>query len=357
MLTKEMIVKKLKGLNLDTSQYMLRAGTAMVMLGIKESTNDIDMGATKSYFRELVEKYNVEPEFMTEDYRIEIEDGIEIYEEWIEEKAVIIDGIAVATPEAIIEFKRGMGREKDLRDIKVIERFIEENKYEEVEMDYNSDLYNKILNDKYILDLYEDVKSFESKDPNGWAYHDLSHILNVVKLVEEILEEQGYRKEYIEEAKVASLLHDLGCVTGKEDHAVRSAELAKKYLIDNNINLKYEADVLDAIKNHSDGFETENPMRIALIFADKLDIKKDRLSEKGLEIEGLKETRFINDINIHINMDDVIVEIDADKNIDLVSLGNYYFMPKLFRAIEAFSSSICKSFKVYMNNKEWNIEY
>ena len=38
------------------------------------------------------------------------------------------------------------------------------------------------------------------------------------------------------EAKIAALLHDTGCIKGKENHAIRSYGFAKKNLVDNKIH-------------------------------------------------------------------------------------------------------------------------
>ncbi len=83
----------------------------------------------------------------------------------------------------------------------------------------------------------------------------------------------NYNEDLIYSTKIASILHDTGALQGKDGHAFRSYEFAKKYFEDNNINLKNQEQVLEAIKIHSDGFDTDNVIALCLILADKLDDK------------------------------------------------------------------------------------
>lgn len=62
----------------------------------------------------------------------------------------------------------------------------------------------------------------------GWAYHNLEHVQNVAKLVGALLGKLEYDKNLIEEAKIAAILHDIGAIEGKNEHALRSYNFAKK---------------------------------------------------------------------------------------------------------------------------------
>lgn len=216
--------------------------------------------------------------------------------------------------------------------------------------------YQKIKNDNEIIEIYEQVKRFEEKE-KGWAHHGYSHVLNVANLVKEILEGLNYDIEFIEEAQIAAILHDTGCVTGKNGHSLRSYEYAKNYLSKNDIYLKYENLVLEAIKNHSNNFETNNIIALSLIFADKLDIKKDRITSEGCKVIGNRQYQYINDIIIKIVDSNLEIRFYSSKNIDLKELEEYYFTMKVFNAIKNFSKKVKLVPNVFMNNEKWESFY
>ena len=58
--------------------------------------------------------------------------------------------------------------------------------------------------------------------------------------------------------------------------------------------------VLEAIRIHSDGFDTDNMIALALILADKLDVKKTRISDAGLQVIGNRQYAHMEDIYLKI---------------------------------------------------------
>ena len=213
-------------------------------------------------------------------------------------------------------------------------------------------MYEKILNDNTIINYYNKISEYEDKC-KGWAHHDFKHAINVASMVESILKQLGYDKDYINEAKIAALLHDIGCIQGKDNHQERSAIMVKKYLKENNIYLKYEDEVISAIKNHSAGFDEENIMTLCLIFCDKLDIKKSRVAKEGYNVIGMRQLQYIDDINIAIDDEYVEVNFLAKDKMDIKELNNFYFIDKVFKAINSFSKKINKKAIIKLNNKFW----
>ncbi len=216
-------------------------------------------------------------------------------------------------------------------------------------------MYDKIKNDPYIVNVYNEISKYED-ETGGWGHHNLDHVTNVADMVEHILKIFNYEEDFIEDAKVAALLHDLGCIIGKQDHPSRSYEMAKKYLSENNIVLKYEDLVFDAIKVHSDGFDTDNMMALALIISDKLDMKKTRVARAGYFVDGMKEIQYINDIFVSVKDNTFVVEFLSDSEINREALDNYYFIPKVFKSIKAFSKKMNLDYIVLFNGEVWNFD-
>ncbi|EOL41642.1 hypothetical protein RV11_GL002835 [Enterococcus phoeniculicola] len=86
--------------------------------------------------------------------------------------------------------------------------------------------FTQIANDPVILSAYQSVAEFEEQD-NGWAHHDYQHVSNVAQMVESLLRNMRCEESFIEEAKIAALLHDVGAAQGKEGHAQEVPYLPK----------------------------------------------------------------------------------------------------------------------------------
>jgi len=169
-------------------------------------------------------------------------------------------------------------------------------------MDYNitpKKVYNLISSNEEILKIYKQIENNETNN-GGMAFHNIEHVKNVMAIAEKILKDLNFEEDTIYKCKIACLLHDVGALQGKEEHAKRSYEYAQQLFKDKNWIFKDSESVLDAIRNHSDGFETNNIITLAIILADKLDVKKTRITELGKQIEGNRQYGHMEDIIINI---------------------------------------------------------
>lgn len=214
--------------------------------------------------------------------------------------------------------------------------------------------FDKIQNDKSIIEIYNKISEFEDEN-KGWAHHNLEHVKNVAQLVEDLLIQLHYDENFIEEAKIAAILHDVGAIEGKSEHALRSYQFAKNYLEKNHIILENKELVLEAIKIHSNGFYSDNMIALVLILSDKLDIKHTRVAKEGYYVKGMKELQYIRDIHIHIDDKNLIIQFLCDEKINQKDLEEFYFTAKVFKAIIAFANKMHLSAKVFLNNKEWEL--
>lgn len=214
--------------------------------------------------------------------------------------------------------------------------------------------FELIKNDKRIINIYNQITEFEDLD-KGWAHHNFGHVNNVSNLVESILNKLNYNEDFIEEAKIAALLHDIGAIEGKDNHSSRSYNFAKSYFNDNNIILEHKDLVLDAIKIHSDGFNSDNIIALTLILSDKLDIKHTRVAKEGYNVKGMRQLQYINDILVDINNSNLEVKFICNNKINKSELEEFYFILKVFKSIIAFSKKMNLEPKVSFNNIEWQL--
>ena len=104
MLDKLEIIHLLKEAAFDSREYWVTSGAAMVLYGIRDRTRDIDLGCT-SQMADKLEK---------EGYSAE---------NWLEDRAVLLEGLPVVSLDGLIRMKETLGREKDRQDILLINEY------------------------------------------------------------------------------------------------------------------------------------------------------------------------------------------------------------------------------------------
>ncbi|MBR6653758.1 MAG: hypothetical protein IKL27_03390 [Oscillospiraceae bacterium] len=120
-MTKFGILERLKRLNYSHSEYWVVAGSAMVLHGLREATSDVDLGCTKA-LADILESSGCKTAVLDDGTRkILVAEDVEIFENWLFDEVVIIEGIPVISLKGLLEMKKQLGRAKDIEDIKVIE--------------------------------------------------------------------------------------------------------------------------------------------------------------------------------------------------------------------------------------------
>lgn len=120
------LLQRLEELDFPKEDYWLITGGAMVLYGIREQTGDIDLGCTKR-FSEVLQAQGCPVKIMPDGTRrIEFAEDVELFENWLHDRVERLDGVPVISLQGIIAMKRQLGREKDLRDIELIEKYMQE---------------------------------------------------------------------------------------------------------------------------------------------------------------------------------------------------------------------------------------
>lgn len=211
---------------------------------------------------------------------------------------------------------------------------------------------NRILKDPFILRYYNLIKKYEDEN-KAYAYHGLNHALNVKKISQTILRELGYDENIINDAKIAALLHDIGCFMGKEKHEIRSYYIALKYIEENNLELSDKNSVLEAIRNHRNDFSSDNIITRVLVLSDKLDIKKERVGPGGYEAKGMRQMQYIDNIIIKVIDGHLIIEFKLSSKADLSELTEFYFMDKVYKSVKSFAEYNSLLYTIKFNDYIW----
>ena len=128
MLNKEKIIKLLKEANFDLNEYWINTGAALVLYGVKEETQDIDIGCSTRMIDELVSRGHEAIKLSDGTRKIAYSKEIDLFEKWEKRDVEIVCGFPLITLDGIIETKKRLGRVKDYNDIKLIEEFKEKKK-------------------------------------------------------------------------------------------------------------------------------------------------------------------------------------------------------------------------------------
>lgn len=121
---KDEIIKTLNAIALPTEEYWVLAGSGLVMHGVRESTNDIDIGCTRILFDQLAQNNDSVKTDDDGNRMLVLHDDIEVFENWHVEGITRIDGLPVATVRSIKKHKEALGRQKDLDDIVLIDDYL-----------------------------------------------------------------------------------------------------------------------------------------------------------------------------------------------------------------------------------------
>jgi len=115
----------LKKINLSVGQYAVFGSGPLAVRGIRPA-NDLDLIVKDELWRELNKKY---PSLDNRSIKI---GKIEVYRDWLPwlsdkdqliDSAEIFDGVPFVKLEYVLAWKKKMGRDKDLADIKLIENY------------------------------------------------------------------------------------------------------------------------------------------------------------------------------------------------------------------------------------------
>lgn len=124
-------LRELEKLNLPKDKFAVFGGGVLAVWGIRE-TNDLDLVVLPELWEILVKKYPAEKTdwggkiHLTGNIEAVEESKIGSVEETIK-SADVIFGFRFVNLKLMKEWKKKMGREKDLRDIKLIEEYIKYN--------------------------------------------------------------------------------------------------------------------------------------------------------------------------------------------------------------------------------------
>lgn len=119
------ILAQLNDMELAQSEFWVITGGAMVLHGLRPRTHDIDLGITTELADNLEAQGYPVKRNENGQRKIIFNEDVEMFENWLCDETQMIDGFRVITLKGLLEMKKQLGREKDLRDIALIEAALE----------------------------------------------------------------------------------------------------------------------------------------------------------------------------------------------------------------------------------------
>ncbi len=119
-MNKAEIVNKLNEYNFDKNEYLVLSTASLVLQGIKDNANDIDLAVSSKLYKEITTAYKgiyKEPDVYTFDC-------FDIGPKYFDSEKTLIDDLPVQTIPNIVKLKQKLNREKDIADIKLINDYV-----------------------------------------------------------------------------------------------------------------------------------------------------------------------------------------------------------------------------------------
>ena len=136
------IIEVLNKLDLPKSEYVVLSGASMVMQKVKSKTSDIDISVSKELFGILKNNATIvnsclgHDVYKVNDYEVEFSNNYSFFDK---SNAVLINDIYFQDLNSIKKMKESFNRDKDKKDIKKIDLFLDLKD----NLKYEKELYNK----------------------------------------------------------------------------------------------------------------------------------------------------------------------------------------------------------------------
>lgn len=127
MLNKREIEEILLKYQIKKEDTIILSGASLVLQGIKDFTNDIDIAVSENYLNYLLNNYQYTIEFYNykEGFGVYyINNIINFSINYYDVDYIILNGYKVQSLKSIIELKEKLNREKDKEDIRKIKKYL-----------------------------------------------------------------------------------------------------------------------------------------------------------------------------------------------------------------------------------------
>lgn len=197
---------------------------------------------------------------------------------------------------------------------------------------------SSIVTYKYIKqnpDIMEYIRrSDKALESQGYTEHSFAHVEKTAATSAMVLTTLGYDERTVELARIASIMHDIGNVINRADHAQSGAVMAFRLLDNLNMPASEICSIISAIGNHDEGTGLPiDPISAALIIGDKTDVRRSRVRNTDLLTFDIHDR--VNyaveksELRFNENNSVIILELQIDTKISSVMEYFEIFMKRM----------------------------
>jgi len=216
---------------------------------------------------------------------------------------------------------------------------------------------SSIVTYKYIKqnpDIMEYIQRADSAlKAQGYTEHSFAHVERVAQVASMILEGLGYDERTVELAKIAGMMHDIGNVINRIDHAQSGAVMAFRLLDNLSMPASEICSIISAIGNHDEGTGLPlDPISAALIIGDKTDVRRSRVRNSDLLTFDIHDrvnyAVELSKVSFNEDKTSVILELQIDTNISSVLEYFEIFLDRMLLCKKA-SQFLGVRFEMFIN--------
>lgn len=208
-----------------------------------------------------------------------------------------------------------------------------------------------IVTYKYIKqnpDIMEYIRRADKAlEAQGFTEHSFAHVEKVSQTAGMILTELGYDERTVELARIAGIMHDIGNVINRIDHAQSGAVMAFRLLDNLSMPANEICSVISAIGNHDEGTgQPLDPVSAALIIADKTDVRRSRVRNSDLLTFDIHDrvnyAVELSELKFNSDKSSIILELKIDTKISSVLEYFEIFLQRML---------LCKKASIFLGIK------
>lgn len=208
-----------------------------------------------------------------------------------------------------------------------------------------------IVTYKYIKqnpDIMEYIRRADKAlEAQGFTEHSFAHVEKVSQTAGMILSELGYDERTVELARIAGIMHDIGNVINRVDHAQSGAVMAFRLLDNLSMPANEICSIISAIGNHDEGTgQPLDPISASLIIADKTDVRRSRVRNSDLLTFDIHDrvnyAVELSELKFSSDKSSIILELKIDTKISSVLEYFEIFLQRML---------LCKKASIFLGIK------
>lgn len=217
-------------------------------------------------------------------------------------------------------------------------------------------IYEQIMQTQYFQDTYSKIEDLKKEFPVNHGFIHVDHVINNSKKLAKIFKLNEQQTNLL---LIAAALHDIGYLSGRDEHPQNGAILTKEFLTGKyNLSSDEIDQICNAISHH--GCKNENEctdiLSLCLILADKMDFVSSRYSDDTEKYPNVIPFKKISKVVPEFDGKTFTMKIILSDctSEEIISYKNLHYFKKLEKVFENIEKS--QNFKCKLNfaNKNLN---